>query len=110
MTSPEALFALHHTNDPETSREAVARHADTGRLSQHRRIVFDLVLRCPGSPACELWESATLPERESLVDMQEVSRRLTDLCRERLLEQAERRGCRIKGSKMVTWKAVGLQS
>jgi hypothetical protein len=89
-------------SDPDTSREAARQAKRSGRQHRHAAVVLDLVRRNPGSTSGELWEASN-----GQLERHEVSRRLADVCRAGLVRQGVARVCRVKGTKMVTWEAVG---
>ncbi len=96
-----------HADDPETSHAAAALMDRTGARQRHARMVLELVKQHPGMTAVELWEVAGESLQASLGEMQEVRRRLTDLKRNGHVRDGEARVCRVRGTKQMTWKAVG---
>lgn len=68
-----------HRADPETSHEAELKHRDNGRCALHADIALKLVRQNPDLTACELWWIATGDDRETIGDLYELRRRLSDL-------------------------------
>ncbi len=95
-----------HSSDPDTSREALDRHEDSGKREIHKRMVQLLVLRFPRLTACELWEAASDDVQAELVEMQEIRRRLTDLWKTGKVRQLDARKCTVRGSKQTTWEVI----
>lgn len=87
--------------DPVTSHEAAERHTASGARGRHCRLVLTLVQENPGATAVELYAVQQELERH------EVSRRLADLRNAGLVCQGEPRACTVRGTRMVTWYAVG---
>jgi hypothetical protein len=106
VASPIPNPPAAHTADPLTSHDALIGHEDSGKRNAHKLIVYGLVLRYPLATACELWERTTKDEREELVEMQEIRRRLYDLHKTGMVHQRDARACAVRGSKQVTWEAV----
>lgn len=94
----------YHTSDPDTSRQALVEHEDSGRRKANQMIVQMLVLRYPRSTACELWDAANDDTKAKLVELQEIRRRLTDLLQTGKVRQLDARKCSVKGSKQVVWE------
>lgn len=97
------LETLSHSHDPTSSADAIASHAQRGRLTGNKILVLELVRRHPYSTANELWELATDGEKATLNEVQEVRRRLTDLFAAGLVKRTTPRLCTVKGNSMVTW-------
>ncbi len=97
--------AAHHTGDPMTSIEALDSHEESGARSRNQRLVHYLVSRNPGCTAVEIWENADPTSRETLKEMQEVRRRLTDLERKGLVKVGAARKCTVRGTKQQTYTA-----
>jgi hypothetical protein len=94
---------LSHTVDPPTSAQAAAAHAASGRLGANCKLVLEMVRRCEGRTATELWNRATPSEQAVLAERQEVRRRLTDLAHDGLVAQGEPRKRAENVKAEVTW-------
>jgi hypothetical protein len=90
--------ALSRAADPDTSAEAARRHEASGRLSVNRAVVLAAVRAHPGLTAVELVEHCGGLERH------EVSRRLADAFNAGQVSHGEKRVCRVKGTKQMTWE------
>lgn len=97
---------IAHTGDPDTSHEAAARVTAVGTRSRHTALVLAMVKRHPWLTAAELWARATPTEAEELGELQECRRRLTDLEAKGLVFHSAPRLCSVRGTRMVTWRAV----
>lgn len=87
---------LVRNNSPETSREALAQHEQSGNRETHLRIVLECVRENPGLTATQLCELLPLGEYQ-------VRRRLTDLRNQELIRRGDEVRCPIRGTLMVTW-------
>ena len=87
-------------SDPSSSHDAARRVNTRGYRARNKAIVLDLVKRYPDRTAVEL---AELTED---VDRIEISRRLPDLRKEKLITNPYSRKCRIKDTNMQTWRAA----
>jgi len=87
---------LSHRNDPETSREAAAKLAASGKLSGQRRAVLEALRQCDGGTHGELG-------RVMGCDWLVAARRLPELQRMGLVTKGEPRVCTVKGSRCTTW-------
>lgn len=94
-----------HRVDPPTSAIAAKAHLESGRQLRNADRVLTLVREHPDSTAIELFDLASVEVRSLLVEPQEVRRRLTDLLKAGRVVQGAARECRVRGSKMVTWRA-----
>lgn len=93
---PDPIRGKYRVNDPRTSRDAAEAHAASQRMEGNKLVVFAAVMRHPGQTGAEIGEVTGKGQHEAV-------RRLNDLRRMKLVYQGERRGCRVKGSQMVTW-------
>lgn len=93
----------HHTDDPDSSREALDVHESSGQRAHNQRLVYSLVKSLSGSTAVELWANAPEHVQGQLKEMQEIRRRLCDLERKGLVQKGPIRPCRVRGTKQVTW-------
>ena len=90
------LNHLSHSDDPETSREAIEDLDASGIRATHSEMVLEAVRKHPGRTGPEIAESLGLEEYQ-------VRRRLSDLKSAGRLQHGEIRECKVKGSRMVTW-------
>lgn len=90
--------ARSRRKDPSTSKLAAESVNVSGVAQTHVEHVVKMVTAYPGRTACELAE--LIPEWE----MQEVRRRLTDAKKQQLVVAGDPRHCRIRGTKMITWR------
>ena len=96
-----------HCRDPITSALADSQHRTSGKRAHHLILVLGLVIRHPGSTACELWSYANREEKHLLTEQQEIRRRLTDLAHQGdVTRSAKPRACEVKGSQQHTWTAA----
>ncbi|MDE2100900.1 MAG: winged helix-turn-helix domain-containing protein [Patescibacteria group bacterium] len=95
-----SFIPIAANQDPETSHESARRVNASGSRKAHARMVLELVRLHPGSTSCELHAA------QYVLDRHEVSRRLSDLLHAGLVRQETARPCRIKGTRMVTWRIV----
>ncbi len=84
-------------SDPSTSQVAAKAHKKSGRAGTHRATILAFVRENPDRTGAEIGEGTGLGQIASM-------RRLADLRHGGLVSQGGPRACRIKGSKMVTWK------
>lgn len=91
----------YHTNDPASSREAADLVAATGTQERHARRVLELVRANPDLTAVELMAAQAGP---GALDEYPIRRRLSDLLKDGAVEQGAPRPCRVRGTKMVTWR------
>lgn len=94
----EGRGPVWRNSDPPSSRSAAKDHERSGRAGTHRAIISEFVRENPGLTGAEIGERTGLGQFEAM-------RRLSDLRHSGLVEQGEPRVCKIKGTKMVTWKA-----
>lgn len=97
------LSKLHHTDDPDTSKEAIAAFEQSGSREVHMKIVFEAVKNNPFLTAPELMQPTGLKEEY------QVRRRLSDLKGKNLLSHGPKRKCQVKGTNMVTWIVSGQE-
>lgn len=97
---------LSHAHDPLTSHEAADRHERSGARQRNADLVRQLAAANPGLTAIECWEAASQEVKAILKEPQEVRRRLTDLARNGAVQQGPARGCRVRGTRQVTWELV----
>lgn len=95
---PGSRGPVWRTSDPPTSRAAATAHKKSGRAGTHRATILAFVRENPGRTGAEIGEGTGLGQIESM-------RCLADLRHGGLVSQGKPRACRIKGSKMVTWRA-----
>ena len=106
MTQLTFDIPIAHTSDPSTSHEAAANITASGKLSRHEGIVLGLVREYPGRTAVELWTLALPEEQDDLSEMQRVRQRLSGLLHAGRVKQGEARKCRVRYTRMVTWRVV----
>lgn len=97
---------ISHAADPVTSAEAAEAVTAGGTRERHARRVLALVAAHPGSTAIELQAAQGEPAGGGLTEYQ-IRRRLTDLLAAGLVAQGDPRPCRVRGSRMVTWRPAG---
>lgn len=93
-----------HACDPLTSHEAALAVTASGVRARHAEIVLQLVQAKPGATAIELMAAQVGTD---LTEYQ-IRRRLVDLEAKGLVEKGAARACLVRGTKMVTWRVVGL--
>lgn len=90
----------NHTQDPQTARDAHARHLASEASKLHnetnRQRVLNALSQRPGSTAAEVGYQTNLGHIEA-------QRRLSDLKRDGQIIMQGSRKCGHKGSKMSTW-------
>ncbi len=90
----------YHAQDPQTSREAFARHvaleANKNPNKTNRQKVLNALSQRPGSTAAEIGYRTELGHIEA-------QRRLSDLKRDGQIIMQGSRKCTYKGSTMSTW-------
>ena len=91
--------AVAHRADPVTSHDAAAKVTASGARQRHADIVLATLDEHPDCTAPELARKCGLEEYQ-------VRRRLTDLLQAGAATQGQPRACRVKGSRMVTWRAL----
>lgn len=105
---PREANPIVHRNDPSPSLEAAQRITRSGIRQRNADIVLSILRRAHRNrldcTACEIWGLLATPqERQQLVELQEVRRRLTDLQHDgKVIATGERIG-RVRSSKQTTW-------
>ncbi len=94
---------ISHTDDPGTSAEAAAIITANGMRARHAERILVMIRAHPESTAIELASHQTGEER---LNEYQIRRRLVDLEDAGKVQKGPARACRIRGTKMVTWKAV----
>lgn len=93
-----------HNVDPDTSREALDAHENSGARARNQRLVLFLVKDHPSLTAVELWNVASDSIKVELKEMQEVRRRLCDLESKGLVQKGKPRKCGVRGTTQSTWE------
>lgn len=94
--------------DPQSSHDAGAQHAKSGRLHGCAAIVLEILKRA-GKPLTyrEIWREATDAERETLREAVMVMRRLDSLRNAGLVRRGKVRVCGVSSEKASEWELVG---
>ena len=96
IESEQRAKSLARRGDPDTSHEAARRLVESGRLSEQKRAVLSALRREPGVTSAELAQRMG-------VDRYTTGRRLPDLEKAGLVKKGEKRICRARGTRAVTW-------
>lgn len=103
---PQGLLNLEpvqsRRTDPITSKLAAEEHRQSGRADAHCSIVLR-VLQASAEP---LTYREVFKRQGEIKEAVEIERRLSDLRRQGLVKQEERRQCRISQRQAMTWVAA----
>ena len=94
------LNHLSHSDDPETSREAIENLESSGIRATHAEMVLQAVREHPGRTGSEIAKALGL-------ELYQVRRRLSDLKAAGRVQHGEIRACEVNGTRMATWVLPG---
>ena len=99
----EHMHARARTVDPETSHSAAFEVEASGKAETQRRACLEEVRRNPGQTAAEIAVACDLERHVP-------SRRLPELRDAGIIQNRERRRCRVMGRPSMTWYLVEAES